>query len=252
MNVYQELQDFSKTTYKPMKDDLQSLIFESFTNFFNTALNVNETVADLSFKIFSITTGDKISLKYQYKYGTLTFSATPEYFFVNFHLYNSAIKKLNIPFETNNFLVHTNGDLSYKYAEFERNFDLRYNMKSASRLNVSHLVMLNRIENRFESNLFYGNDLKAMFTSKNYLSKHLNERYFKMDKPFRDCFTKFLILCDYHSTYFMEVFENYAALISKINDHSNVIDLLNMFEKHYSDNLEDLEAKILVCSMNLI
>lgn len=235
-----------------MTKDIHEFITNSLVHFFNTAFGVNESRDDLSFEYIDRDFGNNIALNYKYKYGYLSFVIDGDNSFVHFHFYNSAIKKLNIPFETNNFLVHTDGDLSYKYAEFERNFDLRYNMKSASRLNVSHLVMLDRIENRFESNLFYGNDLKAMFTSKNYLSKHLNERYFKMDAPFRDWFTKFLILCDYNSRTFTDVFDNYATLISKINDHSNVIDLLNMFEKHYSDNLEDLEAKILVCSMNLI
>lgn len=267
MNIYEHLKSLPENSYI-ITSEMQSFLIQSFANFFNKSLNLNESFKDLCFAYSGANMGNNISLNYNFKYGHLTLSMSQEtlyskygyrpsdtvqnVLFVHFQFYNSVIQKLKIPFESNNFVVYTNQDLAYQYTEFEKNFELRYNMKSCSRLKISQLVMPDRIENILVSNLFYGYDLKAKFTSTNHLSKKLAERYFKMDDEFRNYLTKFLLLCDYKSNIFTDIFTDYAELILHIKDHSNVIDLLNMFERHYSENIEDLNAKMLVSTMSLI
>jgi len=246
-NIYEKLREIPDKSYI-ISDELQAFIIHSFTLFFNRSLNLKESTTDLSFEYVDANLGNNTSFNYRFKYGYLSLSIGENNLFVNFHLYNSAIQKLNSPLESNTFVVYIDTNMNYKYAEFNRNFDLRYNMKSCANLKVSHLVFPDRIENTLVSNLFDGNDTRATFTSKNYLSP----RYFGMKQEFRDCFTKFLIACDYNSTVFTEVFSDYAAIIKSINAHSSIIDILNKFEKDYSDNLDNLDAKMLVCNMNLI
>lgn len=246
-NIYKLLQE-SVNNPSLFTADVHSFIIDSLTNSFNKALSRNDTVNDLSFSFVDSVAGTSFSLNYTFKYGRLHITHSGETVYVYFSLYDSASKKLNIAFELNYFVVYVDHSMNYTYADFTRDFQLRSNMKAYADLRVSHIVFENHKSDKLVTDLLYGNIPREIFSSKSNRFE-LAERYFTMDSKFLYYFSKLLILCDINSRTFKDAFPEYDSIISSITHHIDIVMLLNIFEKEYSENFEVIESKMTIANM---
>lgn len=225
-------------------DEVQSFIIKALIKTFNMALTLEESLENLKFRYDSKDIVTENYLNYHFKYGRASVSTSQDVLYVKFYLNDSAVHKLNSPYDNKYFIVYVDHFINYSYADFDRNFALCSNGKDYAKLRTRYKLYSNHTENILISNIFRGEGSGLLS-----VDHGLSARYFNIDKQFRSFFSKFLTLCNYESMTFQEVFPEYSDNISQIVTHLDVVNFLNCFEKEYADNFEVLKAKMTIAGM---
>lgn len=228
--------------------DVHSFIIKSLTTCFNKSLSRQETADDLSFSYVDYRIRHTYHFTYSFKYGSVTVNRSENQVYIHFELSESASKILKIIFEIKSFVVYVDHFMAYSRANFNKDFHLRSNMKAFAQLKFSHIVFDKHTSNELLTSLFYGDIGIGIFRS-NSNQYELSERYFSMDSKFSHYLSKFLLLCEFDSHTFKVAFPEYDSIIASSIHHIDIVMLLNMFEKEYSENFEDIEDRLSIANM---
>lgn len=249
-NIYEILRSNNESAIND--DEVQSFIIKALIKTFNMALTLEESLENLKFRYDSKDIGVENHLNYNFKYGRVSVSTSQDVLYVQFNLNDSAIRKLDSPYESKYFIVYVDHLMNYSYVDFDRNFALCSNGKDYAKLRVRYTLYDDHKENILTSNTFYGDHGSFYAENKRTVlsvNHGLSERYIHMDNQFRSFFSKFLTLCNFESMTFKEVFPEYFDRISTIDTHLDVVNFLNCFEKEYADHFEILKAKMTIAGM---
>lgn len=249
-NVYEILRSNNEAAIND--DEVQSFIINALVKTFNMALTLEESFDSLNFCFDNIDIGTENFLNYNFKYGRASVSTSQDVLYIQFNLNDSAIHKLNSPYESKYFIIYVDHFMNYSYADFDKKFGLVFNGKDYAKLRTRYKLYSNHPENILVSNTFCGDNSSFYADHKRTVlsvEHGLSVRYVNMDNQFRSFFSKFLTLCNYESMIFEEVFPEYFDRISKIDTHLDVVNFLNCFEKEYTDHFDVLKAKFTIAGM---
>jgi hypothetical protein len=200
----------------------------------------------------SASIGEKLTINYKFKYGTVSISTKSDGLEVVFYHLKSLFKA---PFDTNRCVVSVDHDLNFIRAEFCVYFSFS-NKINYKQVKIHRVIDLERTYNQ----LSFRKDNKIYFTSSGergdvFLEvshEKISEHFVIPNTDLEESLYRILDFVTEKPDEFYEIFTGYPSFSECVNISESIIEFINLFVYQYVNDNENLKNNMLLIEMENI